>query len=161
MPLFLRDRSEPPSASGNWLLLVCSSDEHHLLFSILGVRANRYQVDGQAPLILGTVLVAAAIWNMTRGAGVLAGVWKFGWAVFAVVAVLCNILGSIQQFDQFRFTHPKTFEAASAALNPSWKTLKKWRLARQPPGPLALDVIFRPQTKRVDEPLLTTRHSSI
>ncbi|HEY9155407.1 MAG TPA: hypothetical protein VIM69_09765, partial [Opitutaceae bacterium] len=121
---------------------------------IMGIRANRYLVDFQAPLILLAILGAGAISHVARDNKFRRG-WHVGLFVAAFSLAVVSVLSSIQQFDIFLFTRPKTFDLLSRALNPSWAFWQRFGLVKNG-GVLDFDITFRQPQQAVYEPLITT-----
>ncbi len=119
---------------------------------LLGIRANRYLVDFQLPLIALGVVAAASI-GQVRSRGYFLKIWRTGLLALAMLVSVNNVLAAIQQFDQFRHTRQDSFKFLTKALNPSWAFWQKLGMVKT--GTLVLDVSFRAQAKSVGEPLLT------
>ncbi len=119
----------------------------------LGIRGNRYVVDFQASFVLLITLAAAWVWRVFPHRHLLAPLWKTGFALLATVSVAANILGSIQQFDEFANRRPHTFRALARALDPTVYAVA--RAAGLPtPGPVKFTVTFSAKSSPVVEPLL-------
>lgn len=119
---------------------------------LLGIRANRYMVDFQLPLVALGVLLAASL-GQFHGRDRLLRLWRGGLFGLALLMTANNVLAAIQQFDNFRYTRPAAFAFLTRTLNPSWTFWGKLGLVRT--GTLAFDVTFPLAAQRTYEPLLT------
>ncbi len=136
------------------ILLTWSVFSSAIFILIMGIRANRYLVDFQAPLILLAVLCAAAVVHAASISG-LRRAWQAGLALTSIALVVVSLLSCVQQFDIFLFTRPQTFERLSLSLNPSWAFWQRFGLVK-PGGVLDFDVVFKQPKELVYEPLVTT-----
>lgn len=121
--------------------------------ALLGIRANRYMVDFQAPLMLALVLCAATARRMLP-AGPRRHAWLAGAGLLGIAACAANVFAAIQQFDKFANTRPVTFAALArlGALPSAWGS----RFGGDPPGTVRFHVTFPPSTSGITiEPILT------
>ena len=146
-------RKDWPLNTGRLALILCGSFIISAAFIFLfGIRANRYMVDFQLPLIALGVLLAVRCESQGLRRGFMR-LWRVGFATLAVVVAVNNILAATQQFDDFRNTRPRAFERLSKTLNPSWAFWAGLGLVKT--GTLVVEASFPAQTKAVGEPLVT------
>jgi hypothetical protein len=120
---------------------------------LLQIRADRYAVDFETPL--AWLLVAWGGWTWIHfGTSLLGRLWKTGFAALVLLGSLVYILGSIQQFEQFRNTRPATYAALSQALDVPYRWFHFAGVSA--PGLLVMTVRFSPQKELAIEPLATT-----
>lgn len=120
---------------------------------LLGIRANRYLVDFQLPLIALAALAIAGTGHAAPPSSRLFRAWRGILWGLVLAASAFNCLGAIQQFDDFRHTRGDTFRSLGRSLNPSWAFWNKLGLVRT--GTLEMHVVFSAQAHPVGEPLLT------
>ena len=123
-----------------------------IFICLLGIRANRYLVDFQFPLIALGVLFAAQIGQLPVRSLTLRA-WRIGLMALALLAAAGTLLAAVQLFDLFRYTRPASFDYLSHRLNPSWAFWQKLGLTKT--GTLTFDVSFPVRARPVYEPLLT------
>jgi hypothetical protein len=122
-----------------------------LAIAAIGFRGDRYMVDFQAPLVLGTVLLASAVVGALGG---LRGtLWRTGFAVLGALAAGFNVFAGLQEFNAFKNLRPGTFHALESLGNhPAFWLV---RLGVFSEGPVELRVIFPTDLKSsAVEPLL-------
>lgn len=118
----------------------------------LGIRADRYMVDFQAPLILGVVLLAGLA--ASRVGGRLHRPWVGAFALLGALAVAFNLFAGIEEFDAFKDLRTTTFERLEYAGNLPSGILQRLGLLRY--GPLEVKAVFpKPEHEATFEPLLT------
>jgi hypothetical protein len=146
-------RAEFPSSIRRliWMLVPAYLVSAGFIF-LFGIRANRYLVDFQLPLIALALLCAMQV-DARSIRGRLHQIWRYGVITLVTLASTYNVLAAVQQFDDFRNTRPQAFERLSKILNPSWAFWEKFGLVKT--GTLVMDVSFPVQTKAVGEPLIT------
>lgn len=150
----LRRHPLPPSlrlfvAGLAWIFVV------ELLFmAVLGIRADRYMPDFQAPLILLLVLIAGYCSRGPRPAGAIPQLWGAAFAVTAIGATAFNFLIALQIFNSFVNTRPKTFATLSYYGNYPIYLLARHGLASF--GPVRFDVVFKQPRRYLSAPLLAT-----
>ncbi len=123
-----------------------------LFILLLGIRANRYMVDFQMPLVAAGVLVVANIGHL-RVRDRFLSAWRAGLLCLTLLMMVNNLLAAVQQFDYYRNTRPGSFGFLTRVLNPSWAFWAKLGLVKT--GMLVFDVSFPAQSRPVYEPLLT------
>lgn len=121
--------------------------------SLLTIRGNRYVVDFQASFILLGALLAGLTWNRLQTNNYLSATWKTGIVVLAAILAMCNVLGAIQQFDQFANLRPNTFKHIARFIDPIAYQFNKILDANNH-GPVEFYATFSPQKEPVIEPLL-------
>lgn len=133
-------------------LLAFMSVSVFMLIAPLGIRADRYMVDFQAPLALGVVLLAGAVSPRTGGPASRA--WAASFAALALLAGAFNVFAGLQLFDCFKNLRTSTFEAMQHVGNMPSELLGRAGLLRY--GPVELKVAFpQPEAKATFEPLLS------
>jgi hypothetical protein len=119
----------------------------------LGVRADRYMVDFQAPFVLGAVLLAGAV-AAQMGEGLGSKAWFFGFGALALAASAFNLFAGLQEFDAFRYLRSPTYLKMEKVGNYPSSWLEKMGLLRY--GPVELKVSFAGDVKTpMMEPLLS------
>jgi hypothetical protein len=119
----------------------------------LGVRADRYMVDFQAPLVLGVVLLAGAVAARLR-AGAGAKAWLLGFAGLSLASCAFNFFAGLEEFDSFKDLRSTTYLAMEELGNAPSGWLGK--IGMFPAGPVQLKVIFPSDvTAATMEPLLS------
>lgn len=117
----------------------------------LAIRGERYMTDFLAPVAFAVVGMICRAW--TQGGARLAP-WRALAALLALVACLYSVLGSIELFDRFASSRPRTTAFLSRRLNTDSRLLA--RLGFRPPGRLRLTVRFDRPGTTVFEPLIVT-----
>jgi hypothetical protein len=118
----------------------------------LGIRADRYMVDFQAPLILGIVLLAGLVAPLLGDR--FRGPWGAAFAVLVAVAVAFNFFAGIEEFDAFKNIRTSTFDRMEYVGNLPSALLGRLGLLRY--GPLEVKAVFpKPEAAPTFEPLLT------
>jgi hypothetical protein len=121
--------------------------------STLGIRADRYMVDFQAPLVLAVVLLAGAV-GACQVRGAASRLWRAGFVALALLAAAFNIFAGLEEFDSFKNLRTETFAAMEAVGNIPSAWLERLGLLRY--GPVVLKVMFpRDVASPSSEPLLT------
>lgn len=124
-----------------------------LATSALGVRADRYMVDFQAPLVLGVVLVCGFLAQATASLR-FPRMWTGALFALTGAVVLFNFFAGLQQFEAFRYLRPSTYAAWERCCDyPSYWLAKAGLL---PSGPVEVTVVFPSDPKvAAIEPLVT------
>lgn len=132
-----------------WVLAAAFAISAGFIF-LFGIRANRYMVDFQLPLvalgIIGALHVDGTAQRERKA-------WRGSLLVLVIAASIGNVLAAVQQFDDFRYRRPAEFDFLSRKLNPSWELWDRLGLVKT--GTLVLDVTFKAQERPVGEPLIT------
>jgi hypothetical protein len=124
-----------------------------LALSTLGIRADRYMVDFQAPLVLATVLLAGAVAS-GLGGGSVPRLWRAGFVALALLAATFNVFAGLEEFDSFKNLQPAAFARLEAVGNIPSGWLERLGLLRY--GPVVLRVMFpKDVASPSSEPLLT------
>lgn len=122
-----------------------------LFMTVLGIRADRYMPDFQAPLILLLVLLAGYYgrppWR-TR----LRRLWTTVFVCAATAAILFNFLIAIEIFNSFAYTRRRTFATLARYGDIPIDLLAKWGLVSY--GPVRFKVVFHRSAHRLTGPLL-------
>jgi hypothetical protein len=119
----------------------------------IGVRADRYMVDFQAPLALGVVLLAGPVWMALAGARRPAP-WRGAFALLVAAAAAFNLFGGIQEFEAFKNIRTSTYRSLEWACNHPSDWLRRMGLLRS--GPVELRVVFPESVKAPSiQPLMT------
>ncbi|HEY1793696.1 MAG TPA: hypothetical protein VGG34_12325 [Opitutaceae bacterium] len=141
--------------TGTFLGVLCwMSGAPFLALGFLGLRADRYFVDFQPPLVLATIILA----SLTAAAASRSGCSRRWTAAFSALALAASGFGffaGVQQFEKMRLTRPQTYAALERVGNlPSYVLL---RLGALKAGPVHLRVTFpRKSSGASIEPLLNT-----
>ena len=118
----------------------------------LGIRADRYMVDFQAPLVLGVVLFAGVA-AARLGSGLGPWLWKASFCVLVLAAVTFNFFAGLEEFGGFKNLRKSAFTEMETLGNVPSDWLARHGLLRY--GPIELKVIFPANvTRPVGEPLL-------
>lgn len=147
-----RPREWPPLLRYLVWILAGATAISALVILAFGIRANRYLVDFQYPLVAGALLLAVLI-HQNAGRSTVARLWRAGWIGGVGILSAHNILGAVQQFDDFRNTRPGEFAELSRRLNPSWAFWERFDLVST--GTVRFDIAFEGQSTPIGEPLLT------
>jgi hypothetical protein len=119
-----------------------------LALSSLGIRADRYMVDFQAPLVLAVVLLAGVAASRLRSRP-----WNAGLALLALLASAFNVFAGLEEFGALKGIRTSTYAAMETIGNVPSDWLARHGLLRY--GPLELKVVFPANvTRPVGEPLL-------
>jgi hypothetical protein len=119
----------------------------------LGVRADRYMVDFQAPLVLGVVLMAGAVAKRLRG-GRGSKAWLLGFGGLSLASSAFNFFAALQEFDSFKDLRSRTYLAMEELGNYPSSWLGKLGILTA--GPVQLKVSFPSDvTAATMEPLLS------
>jgi hypothetical protein len=121
-----------------------------LLLCSIGVRADRYMVDFQPPLVLAIAILAAAV-SASTGAPKL---WRLSFGLLVAAAVAFNLFAALEEFSAFKYVRTGLYRRLEWIGNyPSY-----WleRAGILPTGPVEMKVVF-PQGQKVGsaEPLLS------
>ena len=124
-----------------------------LFMMLLTIRGNRYVVDFQASFILLGALVAGWTWSRLKTRNLISSIWRSILVILAFISATCNILGAIQQFDQFANLRPNTFKQLARFFDPLAYKLAN-ALNDSPHGPVKFQAAFSLQKNSVVEPLV-------
>ncbi|HEY5079606.1 MAG TPA: hypothetical protein VII43_07145 [Opitutaceae bacterium] len=117
----------------------------------IGVHADRYAVDFQAPLALGSVLAAGMVASLRWKAR---GPWMASFGALAALAAAFGLFGGLQEFEAFKYIRTSTYQAMETAGNYPSRWLEELGVLHS--GPVELKVVFPTDVKTgVIEPLLT------
>jgi hypothetical protein len=123
-----------------------------LAISAIGIRADRYMVDFQAPLVLGIALVATAV-SSVLGDGRGPRLWRAAFATLAALAVAFNVFAGLQEFSAFKNNRISTYRSLESLGNYPAYWFEKVGLFRA--GPIELKIVFPTEVKEAAvEPLL-------
>ncbi len=123
-----------------------------LAVSAIGFRGDRYLVDCQPPLVLGTILLAGAIFSLP-GNGTGARLWRACFVALALLAAAFNLCAGLQEFEAFRNLRSSTYASMESLANYPAYWLIRTGLLKE--GPIELRVIFPANPKAAAiEPLL-------
>ena len=126
-----------------------------LVFMIsLGVRADRYMTDFQAPLVLLTVLLAGLAASRAVRRGAMSVLWRTCYCLAACAAILFNFFISLEIFNNFEYLHPRAFERLAALGDLPIYELGEHGFVDF--GPVRFTVVFSPPKNGVSGPLLAT-----
>jgi hypothetical protein len=124
-----------------------------IVLSPLGIRADRYMVDFQAPLVLAVALVAGLVASRV-GVGRSSGPWGATFIVLALAGVAFNFFAGLEEFDAFKNMRTPVFTYLESIGNAPSTWLARLGLLRY--GPVELKVVFPDNvTHLTAEPLLT------
>jgi len=116
----------------------------------LAVRADRYMTDFQAPLVLLIVLYGG--WAAGGLSGISSRVWRAAFCAVAGLAIVFNLLISLEIFHNFEYLHPESYRRlASLGDIPAHELSKRGFLEY---GPLRFTVVFPEVSKQTLGPLL-------
>lgn len=126
-----------------------------LVFMIsLGVRADRYMTDFQAPLVLLTVLLAGLTASKAVRRSAVSVLWRTSYGIVACAAILFNFFISLEIFNNFEYLHPKTFERLAALGDLPICELGEHGFVDF--GPVRFKVVFPPPQNGISGPLMAT-----
>ena len=128
----------------------CSSLQ---FMTLLTIRGNRHCVDFQATFMLLAIITAGLTWSRLKSKRVTSLLWGTGLVTIATLSATCNVLGAIQQFDQFSNSRPATFKKLARFFDPLAYKLAN-NLDNRPHGPIKFQAVFSAQKKASTEPLI-------
>jgi hypothetical protein len=149
-------RFKRPSFSplSSFLLSVIWIGSINLVFLlIVGVRADRYMVDFQAPFMI-VITFAGAICSVRLGHNTIRRLWVVVFSFFGIAASTANIFNAVELFDGFAHTRPETFRKLSYYGNYPSHFAEKLGLIHY--GPIRFNVEFPEKIGEVQAPLLVT-----
>jgi hypothetical protein len=124
-----------------------------MVLSPLGIRADRYMVDSQAPLMLAVVLLAGVVAARQRNRA-LSALWGACFAILGLAAAAFNFCAGIEEFDAFKNIRTPDYLAMQTVCNVPSSWLERLGLIHF--GPVELKVVFPGHvTQETSEPLLT------
>ncbi len=130
-----------------WMFLVVL-----VAIAAIGFRGDRYMVDFQAPLALGTVLLASSV-DGVIGTGFAPRLWRATLCLLAALAAGFNVFAGLQEFNAFKELRTSTYRALESLGNYPAYSLERMGLFRS--GPIELKVVFPAHLKTAAiEPLL-------
>ena len=121
--------------------------------SLLTIRGNRYVVDFQAAFMLLGAITVGWTWSAIKFHQIVSVIWRLGLIAITAISSLFNVLGSIQQFDQFSNTRPVTFKKLARFFDPLAYKLAN-ELIEKPHGPIKFQAVFSPKKIASTEPLI-------
>jgi hypothetical protein len=125
-----------------------------LVFMVsLGVRADRYMTDFQAPLVLLIALLCGLV-SAAAPSGLLPRIWRFAYGGAAICAVLFNFFVALEVFNNFEYLRPKAFARLARLGDLPIYELGKLGLVDY--GPLRFAVKLAPVDKPTSGPLIAT-----
>ncbi len=148
-------RGQPRAGLRSFAAILAWMAASELVFMIfLGVRADRYMADFQAPLVLLIAVMgglAASSAPARRPAPLL---WRAAYGGAVLCAVLFNFFVALEVFNNFEYLHPKAF--ARLARLGDIPIVEMGRRGFVHFGPVRFTATFSPVTKETDAPLLTS-----
>lgn len=120
----------------------------------LGIRADRYMADFQAPLVLLVTLLAGTASSAPAPGPSLSLLWRPAYAAAAMVAILFNVLIGLEVFGNFENLHPRAFRRLARLGDLPIYELGEHGLVDY--GPLSFSVVFPAGESDREAPLLAT-----